>query len=194
MAEHRKPEEVLDFLNEYFTLMVDCISRTGGIVDKFIGDGIMAHWGALEVHPNNTERAVTAALLMRAALHEYNKKPVTASGREKPQLQIGIGINTGPVIAGQIGSNERLEFTLIGDVVNVAARVESATKDAGADILLSQDSYLQVGDIFKVVPIDPVRLKGKSDEFVLTAVLGRRDDPDCPKSLEDIRRLTGTQK
>lgn len=185
MSEGMEPEEVVEYLNKYFTKMVGCVNDTHGIVDKFIGDAIMAHWGALQTHGNNTENAINAALMMRRGLIEFN---ADADDVKKPFAKFGCGINTGPVIAGQIGSEERLEFTVIGDAVNLASRIESLNKPFGTDILISHDSYEIVRDIYRVEKMPAIKVKGKSEAQTIYCVLGRFDDPNCIQSLDELRR------
>ncbi len=191
MSENMEPEEVVEFLNEYFTDMVNCVDVTGGVVDKFIGDAVMAHWGALFSRGNDTENSVNAAIMMRKALIAFNQRPVTKSGKKKPIAMFGCGINTGPVISGQIGSETRLDYTVIGDTVNLASRVESLNKPFGTDILITTDAYERVRDIFQVEEMPAIKVKGKSEPQIIYAVLGRLDDPDRPKSLKELRALVG---
>ncbi|HNW28876.1 MAG TPA: adenylate/guanylate cyclase domain-containing protein [Spirochaetota bacterium] len=188
ISEKMDPEEVVDFLNEYMTRMVDCVNRTGGVVDKFIGDAIMAIWGTPVSSGNDTESAVNCALMMRETLMEYNAGRGTA---KKPIIQIGCGINTGPVIAGQIGSHERMEYTVIGDTVNVASRIESLNKPFGTDILISQDSYRLVEGIYNTVAMQKIMIKGKSKPQQIYAILGRKDDPRAPKTIAALRKMLG---
>ncbi len=190
MSEKMTPEGVVELLNEYFTEMVGCINQSHGVVDKFIGDAIMAHWGAVISQGNDTENAVNSALQMRKALIEINNNASRKNG-EKPKLMFGCGINTGHVISGQIGSEERLEFTVIGDAVNLASRIESLNKPFHTDILISQDALNQVMDIFKVEPMPAIRVKGKSEPQMIYAVVGRNDDPDCPANLNEVRAMVG---
>ena len=188
MSEQLEPEEVVDFLNEYMTLMVDCVNKTKGVVDKFIGDALMAVWGTPVSHGNDTENAINAALMMRKALADFNSK---RGDPRKPIIKAGCGINTGPVLAGQIGSEDRMEYTVIGDTVNLAARLESLNKSFGTDIIISEDSYRHVKGIFTVVRMKKINVKGKSEPQQIYAVVGRRDDPDSPKNMAEFRRLLG---
>lgn len=189
ISEKLEPEEVVEFLNDYMTRMVNCVNATGGVVDKYIGDAIMAVWGAPVSTGNDTENAVNAALAMRRELMFFNNG---RGGDKKPVIKIGCGINTGPVLAGQIGSEERMEYTVIGDSVNLASRIETLTKPFGADILISEDSYRLVRDIFTMVPMQKITVKGKTDPQQIYAVLGRIDDPGSPRTIEDLRKLLGT--
>ena len=186
ISEKLEPEEVVEFLNQYMTEMVNCVNKTGGIVDKFIGDAIMATWGALNPLPNETEAAIDASLLMRQALLVFNQG---RGGDKKPIIKIGCGINSGYVISGQIGSNERLEYTVIGDSVNLASRIESLNKPFGTDLLISQDSYEQVKDKYKVEKMPSIKVKGKEEPQTIYSVLGRLDDPNCPKDMKELRKL-----
>ncbi len=188
MSEKMMPEEVVEFLNQYMSLMVGCVNETNGVVDKFIGDAIMAVWGAPVSHGNDTENAINTALLMRKALINFNKAR-TAAG--KPAIHIGIGINTGAVLAGQIGSQERMEYTVIGDAVNLASRIESLNKPFATDILISEDSYKLVKKIFNVQAMKKITVKGKKDPQQIYAVLGRKDDASCPKTLTAVRMVAG---
>ena len=188
MSEKMKPEEVVEYLNRYFTIMVDCVEKTHGIVDKFIGDAIMATWGTVSGYGNHTENAINGALLMRKALigfNQYNKE------HNLPIAKMGCGINTGEVVSGQIGSEKRLEFTVIGDAVNLASRIESLNKPFATDILISQDAYDRVKDIFDVVKMPAIKVKGKSEPQTIYCVLGRKDDPNRPKTLDELRKLVG---
>lgn len=188
ISEKLQPEKVVDFLNEYFSEMVECIYETHGVVDKFIGDAIMAHWGAFRTHGNDTVNAIQAALLMRARLHRLNTRLLE---RGLPALQQGCGINTGDVIAGQIGSRKRLEYTVIGDAVNLASRIEYLNKAFGTDILVSDESMDEVPSVFRTIKLPPVQIRGKSEPQVVHAVLGRLDDPAAPRSIEELRRIIG---
>ncbi|MDX1960410.1 MAG: adenylate/guanylate cyclase domain-containing protein [Leptospiraceae bacterium] len=188
ISEKLEPEEVVEFLNQYMTEMVRCVRETGGIVDKFIGDAIMATWGALKPLKNETEAAINASLLMREALLKFN---IGRGSTKKPIIQIGCGINSGYVISGQIGSDERLEYTVIGDAVNLASRVESLNKPFGTDLLITQDSYDKVSKIFRVEKMPSIKVKGKEEPQTIYAVLGRLDDKDCPKTLKELREKVG---
>ncbi len=188
ISERLEPEEVVEFLNLYMTKMVECIEKTNGIVDKFIGDAIMAVWGTPISRGNDTENALNSALLMRSELLEFN---LDRGGTKKPLIHIGCGINTGIVLAGQIGSENRMEYTIIGDAVNLASRIESLTKAFGVDILISEDSYRLVRDIFAFEKMKQIKVKGKIEPQQIYALLGRLDDPARPKTLNELRSLIG---
>jgi len=145
---------VVDLLNEYFSYMTDVIAAEGGIVDKFIGDGLMALFGLPTAHGDDVDRAVAAARNMQRALTLLSER------QERPPLRIGIGISTGPVVAGQIGSPERMNYTVVGEVVNLAARLESATKIYGSQILICGETRARLRRPVPLRKIDVVRLTG----------------------------------
>lgn len=191
MSENMKPEEVVEFLNSYMTKMVECVNKTNGVVDKYIGDAIMAVWGAPESAGSAEEdalNAVTSALMMRVSLYRYNLE------RQKNGLapvRIGCGINSGPVVAGQIGSNERMEYTVIGDAVNLASRTEALNKPFATDILITENTYKLIKDKVIVEEMPGVHVKGKTDAIKMYAVInlaGRKN----PVSLEEVRKIIGT--
>ncbi len=190
ISEKLTPAQVVEFLNDYMTRMVGIVGKTNGVVDKFIGDAIMAVWGAPVSHGNDAENCVNAALMMRRELIEFNKD---RGGPGKPIIKIGAGINTGEVLAGQIGSEDRLEYTVIGDAVNLASRIESLNKPFGTDVLISSETLSAVDGIFHVVPMQKIKVKGKEEPQQIYAVLGRVDDPDSLKTLEEMRTLVGIE-
>lgn len=188
ISEKLEPAEVVEFLNEYMTLMVDIIHRTNGVVDKFIGDAIMAVWGAPVSHGNDTANCIDAALLMREALIKFNKN---RGGAKNPPIHIGSGIAFGPVLAGQIGSEDRLEYTVIGDTVNLASRLEALNKAFGTDIIISQPAYEKVKDRYVCKPMDKIKVKGKTKPQQVYAVLGRKGDTRAPKDIKELQKITG---
>ena len=137
MSEKLTAEEVVQFLNGYFSALGACITRNNGIINKYIGDAIMAMFGAPVPSANHAEDAFRAAVEMRSALAQLNRQ-YEAEGR--PPVRFGIGLHTGMVFAGTIGSRERMEYTIIGDTVNTASRIESLCKDYGTDILVSEST------------------------------------------------------
>ena len=187
MSEKMQPEEIVSFMNSYFTRMVNCINKTHGVVDKYIGDAIMAHWGAIRTQGNNTENAIDAGLMMRKELIRFNQE----NSGKYPFAKMGSGINTGPVISGQIGSEERLEYTIIGDSVNLASRIEALNKPFHSDLLISADSYKLVENIFKVEVMPAITVKGKLEPQKIYAVIGRLDDPECLSNLDEVREQLG---
>jgi len=169
MSEKMSPEEVVEMLNEYMTEMVRMIQGRDGVVDKYVGDAIMALWGTPIAHPNDPERALRACLDMRLALKELNDRRLA---RGQTPLKIGMGVNLGPVIAGNIGSEERMEYTVIGDTVNTAARIEAMTKAHGTDLLVSDALYQKLQDKFIFEKAKETRVKGKTDALVVFKVNG----------------------
>ena len=188
-SELMQPEDVVEFLNRYFTRMVQCINEKSGIVDKFIGDAIMALWGTPVPTENDTEMAIDAALAMRKAIADFNDEN---RGSALQNVQMGCGINTGPVIAGQIGSPDRMEYTVIGDTVNLASRIESLNKPFGTDILITENAYKRVKGVYDCVPMEKIRVKGKKGIIQVYAVLGRTDDNNRLRSIEDLHHMLGS--
>jgi len=181
---------IVHWLNEYFTYMVDCVEKTGGVVDKFIGDAVMAHWGTAFSAGSPAADAfngVKAALMMRNALHELNKKR-KKDDPGNPEIRIGCGLNTGVVTAGQIGSEQRMEYTVIGDPVNLASRTEALNKPLGTDILITEDTWKFIGDKFITEEMPPVTVKGKEKPVRMFAVVNMRN-AQGPKTLDEVRTL-----
>jgi adenylate cyclase len=159
MSEQMAPSQVVSFLNDYFSEMVEAVFEQGGVLDKFMGDGMMAVFGSLGNIPDHPRRAVMAALRMKALLAKINGER-NMSG--KPPIQIGIGIHTDEVIVGNIGSRRRLEYTVIGDGVNTSSRVQSLNKEFGTTILITETTYEAVKDIFECRAMPAAHLKGKT--------------------------------
>lgn len=192
MSEKLKPQEVVDMLNSYMTRMVACVNKTGGVVDKYIGDSIMAVWGAPESGASPEADAwncVLTALLMRKELYLFNKER-TAQG--KPVIRIGCGINTGSVVAGQIGSTERMEYTVIGDTVNFASRTESLNKLFSTDILVTENTYNLIKDKVVVEEMPAVTVKGKEKPVKIFAVLNAVGIKG-PKNIQQLRSFLGVE-
>lgn len=190
ISEKLEPEHVVEFLNNYLTRMVQCINDNFGLVDKFIGDAIMAVWGAPVSSGNDVVNAVNSALQMRYQLELFNMDRGVPG---KPPVQMGCGINFGPVIAGQIGSSDRMEYTVIGDTVNLASRIEGLNKPFGTDILVTEEIHEKIKDQFKTVKMPAVKLKGKSEPLYVYAVLGNVEDTDTPHDITELRRMLKTE-
>jgi adenylate cyclase len=169
VSGHMSPEQVVEMLNEYMAIMVRVIRKNGGIVDKFVGDAIMALWGVPERKSHDSFYAVKACLEMRTALAQLNKRRITAG---KLPIVIGMGLNSGQVIAGNIGSNEKMEYTVIGDAVNMASRIEGATKTFGTDLLVPKHMRDELDGAYVFGPGETVSVKGKADSFEVFKVLG----------------------
>ncbi|MFZ2406454.1 MAG: GAF domain-containing protein, partial [Methylobacter sp.] len=160
LTEQLGAQGTVSLLNEYFTIMVDCIQREEGMLDKFIGDAIMAVFGIPVNHNDDEDRAVRTAISMIRELQAWNIKRAEEG---KMPVDIGIGLNTDTVVSGNIGSQKRMDFTIIGDGVNLAARLESACKQYGAHILVSEFTYAKLKDTYRNREIDYVIVKGKTE-------------------------------
>jgi adenylate cyclase len=186
-------DRIVYWLNDYLTRMVDCVEKTGGVVDKFIGDAVMAHWGTAYSSGSVAKDAfncVKAALMMRAALFKLNQ------GRKEndpgnPRIRIGCGINTGIVTAGQIGSEQRMEYTVIGDPVNLASRTEALNKPLGTDILITENTWRLIGNLLVTEEMPPVTVKGKAKPVRLFAVIKLKGSGGAPETLAELRKLLG---
>ncbi len=173
LSESMQPEEVVEMLNEYMTRMVAIIRSHGGVVDKYVGDAIMALWGVPLTREEDTRNAVRACLAMREDLAKLNELRIS---RGQPVLKIGMGLNRGLLIAGNIGSDEKMEYTVIGDAVNLASRIESMTKEYGTDLLISTSIYHQVRNQFICEAGGAAKVKGKSEAIEVYKVNGYRDE------------------
>jgi adenylate cyclase len=186
-------DRIVHWLNEYFSHMVDCVERTGGAVDKFIGDALMAHWGTAYTTGSVRKDAyncISAAIMMRKSLHRMNKLR-KKDDPGNPRIQFGCGINTGFVAAGQLGSEKRMEYTVIGDPVNLASRVESLNKLFGTDILIAEDTWKLVNKKFITEEMPSVTVKGKEKPVRIFAVINYAKAEKGPKSLARLRRVLG---
>jgi adenylate cyclase len=169
ISERMAPQNLVALLNEYFTEMVTIVMDENGVVDKYIGDAIMVVFGAPVPKPGDAVNAVRAAVRMRRALHDLNERLAT---RGLAALRTGIGIHTGDVVAGNIGSDRRMEYTVIGDAVNLASRLESNTKELGVNVLMSQDTYDATKAHVEVRPVREITVKGRAQPVMTYEVLG----------------------
>jgi adenylate cyclase len=169
ISEKMDPQQLVGLLNEYFTEMVGIVMQEDGVVDKYIGDAIMAVFGAPVPKPNDAVNAVRAAVRMRKALEHLNTR---LGARGIAPLQTGIGIHTGEVVAGNIGSERRMEYTVIGDSVNLASRLESSTKDLGVNVLVSEDTYELTKHAIVAKPVREITVKGRKQPVMTYEVLG----------------------
>ncbi len=156
MSESSRAKEILELLNEYFELLVEIVFRYEGTLDKFIGDEMMVIWGAPKSHEDDPVRAVQAALDMQAAMETFNKSRTDLGDH---MIQIGIGINTGQLVAGYIGSTQTMSYSVIGDTVNTASRLCSVAKEG--QIVVSGNTCSYIKDRFQVTKLPPIQLKGK---------------------------------
>lgn len=164
LSEKHTPQEIVALLNRYFTLQVEVVFRHGGSLDKFIGDCIMAFWGAPLDDPQHAQHAVAAALEMAEVLQRFKQE----LGEQDAGFDVGIGIHSGPAVVGLIGSEQRREYTAIGDTVNLASRIEGLTKGVSR-ILVSRETMELCGDVFDFESFGSYKVKGREQEVELFA-------------------------
>jgi len=169
ISEKKSPEDVVAILNQYFSEMIDTIFKYNGTLDKFIGDAVMATFGVPKSYDDDAKRAVMCAIEMHRKLYALNRKGIFPSDVE---IAIGIGINTGKAVAGTIGSSERLEYTVIGDTVNIASRLEGLNKEFNSKILISESTYREVASLVKVADLGEQKVKGRENKIKVYAVTG----------------------
>jgi adenylate cyclase len=175
MSENSQPEELVEMLNEYFELMVDTIFKYEGTLDKFMGDGIMALWGAPVAHPDDAVRSVACALEMGEALGHFNRRRLE---KDQSPLAVGIGIHTGPLVAGYIGSSKALSYTVIGDVANTSARLCSVA--LAGQIVISETTHEALAGRFEMEELSPAKVKGKEKPLRIFNVLRQRPSVQVP--------------
>ncbi|HUW01002.1 MAG TPA: GAF domain-containing protein [Acidimicrobiales bacterium] len=186
IAEALGPTETVTMLNEYFTLMVDCIAAEGGMLDKFIGDAIMAAFGVPEPADDDEDRAVRSSISMIRAMLDWNVGRVAAG---KPAIDMGIGLNTGQVVTGNIGSPKRMDFTMIGDGVNLASRLEGACKEYKARILISDSTHQRLKGVYRTREVDWVVVKGKTEPVGIHEVLDYHTDDSFPRLMDVVNQF-----
>ena len=167
IVEAREPGETIELLNDYYTLMMDAISGEGGIVNQMVGDGLMAIFGAPMPSEDHRQRAVLAARQMVDLIRLFNEEQ---AAQDKLQIQIGVGIASGPVVAGYTGTNNRATYTCVGDTVNVAARLESHTKVVDRPILIDEHTRRGLDDMIAVDAQGELLMKGKTKPVKVYAV------------------------
>ncbi|MBO4387574.1 MAG: adenylate/guanylate cyclase domain-containing protein [Treponema sp.] len=171
LSEHMQPEEVVSLLNSYFTGLEKCIASHGGVINKYIGDAVMALFGAPVPSSTHARDAYLAALDMRKSLVEMNK---SFAQKGMPEIHFGIGLHSGPVLAGNIGASSRMEYTVIGDTVNTASRIEGLCKTYKTDLLISESTALLIGKELA----EPAAEKTATEELVFVAeseIRGRKE-------------------
>jgi adenylate cyclase len=171
ISEASQPEEVVEMLNEYLTRMVDILLKHGGTLDKFIGDAVMGFWNAPADDPDHARHAVACAVEM---IEETARLREQWEGEGKAPIRIGIGVNTGEAVAGNIGSERVFGYTVIGDAVNLASRLESKNKDYVTEIIISESTLERMGEGFETVYLDDVKVKGKEKAVKIYEVKGRQ--------------------
>ena len=167
LSEKQNPADTIEMLNGYFALMFDAITGNHGTVNQMEGDGLMSIFGAPVYHENHRQHAVDAALEMIRQLEIFNKQ---RSIQQKKEIQIGIGIATGSVIAGICGTQQRATYTCVGDTVNLAARIEKHTKVAGKPILIDLYTRERLSQVIKIEALGPVLFQGKQQQIQIFGV------------------------
>jgi adenylate cyclase len=188
ISEELGPQGTVSLLNEYFTIMVDCIQKQGGMLDKFIGDAIMAVFGVPLPHDDDEDRAVRSAISMITELGRWNIGRVAAG---KKPVDMGVGLNTDTVVSGNIGSPKRMDYTIIGDGVNLASRLESACKQYAARILMSEHTLRKLRGTYRVREVDYVVVKGKQEPVAVYEVLDYHTEQSFPNLLEAVNYFKG---
>lgn len=181
LSEGMPPHDLVRILNEYFTPVTRIILEHQGTLDKYIGDAVMALWGAPVPFPDHALRACEAALCMQASMGPVQQE---WQSRGLPPLKARLGLHSGPVIAGNIGSLELFNYTAIGDTVNLASRLEGANKIYGTSILLSESTYRQVAEVLLLRELDLIQVKGRGQPVTIYELLGQRQGTGLPEWLE----------
>ena len=171
ISERLSPEEVVALLNAFYTLMIDTTFKYDGTLDKFLGDGVMAVFGAPIFHADHPLRALRTALAMQAGIRELSAR---RAAEGKPPLKIGIGVNAGTAVAGSVGTETRMEYTVIGDSVNLASRLESYAKPG--QILIAAHTYAIVKDAIHARSLGRLKVRGKEEELEVYEVIGVRGE------------------
>ena len=183
LTESLGAQGTVAMLNEYFTIMVDIITGEGGMLDKFIGDAIMAAFGIPIAHDDDEDRAVRATIRMITELWEWNK---IREKRGDLPIDHGVGLNTGMIVSGNIGSPKRMDYTMIGDGVNLAARLESACKQYSAHILISEFTRAKLRGTYRMRDVDLVVVKGKTEPVGVYEVLDYHSDETFPNLMDAV--------
>lgn len=170
ISERMEPQRLVAFLNRYFERVVAPVAKYDGEVDKYMGDAILAKFGATEWYPDHARRAVLAMIEMIEACEEFSQE---AEAEGLPPIRMGIGANSGPAVVGNIGSPARMEYTIISSAVNTAQRIEELCKEFGWDILISRETYERAKDVVEVGTPWDIQLRGHSATTTVYPVLGR---------------------
>jgi adenylate cyclase len=191
LTEALGAQGTVSLLNDYFTIMVDCITREQGMLDKFIGDAIMAAFGVPIAHDDDEDRAMRAAISMLTDLDAWNHE---RAAKGQLPVDMGIGLNTDSIVSGNIGSPKRMDYTLIGDGVNLASRLESACKQYSAKILISEYTYRKLRGTYRIRDIDEVIVKGKTAPVGVYEVLDYHSDVTFPNLMEVVNHFNDGRK
>ena len=191
ITESLGAQGTVKLLNEYFEIMVECISEQGGMLDKFIGDAIMAAFGLPISHEDDEDRGVKAGINMISRLWKWNE---LREKDGKPPLDMGLGLNTDKIVAGNIGSQKRMDYTMIGDGVNLAARLESACKQYNARILISDFTFKKLKGTYRIRNIDDVVVKGKTEPIGVYEVLDYHNDETFPNLMDVVNHFNEGRK
>ena len=191
ITESLGAQGTVKLLNEYFEIMVECITEQGGMLDKFIGDAIMAAFGLPITHEDDEDRGVKAGINMIKRLWQWNE---VRSKEDKPPLDMGLGLNTDKIVAGNIGSQKRMDYTMIGDGVNLAARLESACKQYNARILISDFTFKKLKGTYRIRYIDDVVVKGKTEPVGVHEVLDYHNDKTFPNLMDVVNHFNEGRK
>ncbi len=173
ISEKLTPEKLVHLLNEYLTAMTDIIMKRQGLVDKYIGDAVMAFWGAPLEQKDHADNACSSSLEMKEKLGALNKKWAKEGF---PEIKIGIGLNTGPAVIGNMGSYERFNYTAMGDTINTGSRLEGLTKQYGVMVIASEDTQKKAGDSFIFRKLDLVQVKGKYKPTYIYELVCRKEE------------------
>lgn len=179
-SEKMDPEELVNFINEYLTEMTNIVLSNQGTLDKYLGDAIMAFWGAPIVIKDHAFLACKTAVEMQKRLNELRQKRNVSPDK---QINIRIGINSGEVVVGNIGGENRFDYTVMGDNVNLASRLEGANKQYGSDIMIGENSYEMVKDKILTRELDRIKVKGKQNPTQVYQLIGLRNDVDAEQKL-----------
>ena len=181
----------VSLLNDYFTIMVDIITEEGGMLDKFIGDAMMGAFGIPVAHDDDEDRAVRATIKMMTSLQEWNAE---REARGEMTIDHGVGLNTDNIVSGNIGSPKRMDYTMIGDGVNLAARLESACKQYHAHILISEFTYHKLKGTYRIRDVDDVIVKGKTKPVRVYEVLDYHTDASFPNLMDGVNHFAEGRK
>lgn len=186
LTESLEASQVVSMLNEYFETMVEAVFNHQGTLDKFIGDALMAVFGAPLPLENHGWSAVESALDMRERLIHFNR---SRQANRQPKINIGIGLSSGEVVSGNIGSRRKMEYTVIGDGVNLSSRLEGVTKQYGCDIVMSEHTYERCRDLVWVRELDLTRVKGKTKPVKIYELIGSRQNHKLDQKTQDFLEL-----